>query len=673
MTKTIWILAIAIILVTGIIGTTSNMWAEAVPSDGTVDSEQKISDTEGDFTGVLNNGDTFGRAVAFIGDLDDNGIEDIAVGAPLDDDGGDARGAVWILFMGTDGKVDSFQKISDTEGDFTGVLDSGDGFGTSVAGIGDLDGDGIEDIAVGARSDDDGGLGHGAVWILFLGTDGKVDGFQKISDTEGDFTGVLGFNDFFGTSVAGIGDLDDDGIEDIAVGASLDDGDKGAVWILFMGTDGKVDGFQKISDTEGDFTGVLDFGDLFGFSVAGIGDLDGDGIEDIAVGALEDDDGDSGAGAVWILFMGTDGKVDSFQKISDTEGDFTGVLDKFDNFGGTSIAGIGDLDDDGIEDIAVGARQDDDGGFNRGAVWILFLGTDGKVDGFQKISDTEGGFTGVLDDVDEFGRSIAGIGDLDDDGIEDIVVGAFRDDDGGDNSGAVWILFMAIDEPTIEETILQEVQNIEEKLDDPNHPTSLVSQILGIVTAIQTDITQLLSDTAQILGILQDPNFGLEEIKEEVSSLETAVGADHSFIEENMKIGATKSLSVDVNGGSTFIIGAPDSEFPTPNVEITNPFDPPRDSNIKICVDATSFKGTLGSLVRLKLDVAGDGDFSVHSEATGAQDQGPKKGVVDGKLKNVICRDVAAKEFQLVIINNDGGSKNVEVAIIWNTGNKIIP
>jgi len=207
--------------------------------------------------------------------------------------------------------------------------------------------------------------------------------------------------------------------------------------------------------------------------------------------------------------------------------------------------------------------------------------------------------------------------------------------------------------PDLHPSILTEVQNIEEKLDGDR---------LSLITQISNDIVSMLTSIAQILGILQDPNFGLEEIKEEVSS-----------IEENMNIGATKSLSVDVNGGSTFIIGAPDSEFPTPNVVITNPFDPPRDSNIKICVDATSFTGKVGSLVRLKLDVAGDGDFSVHSEAMGAEDQGPKKGVVDGKLKNVICREVAAKEFQLVIINNDVGIKNVEAAIIWNTGNKIIP
>jgi len=263
--------------------------SEAGISDGTVALEQKISDSVGDFTGDLDPGDFFGSSVVAIGDLDDDGVEDIAVGARLDDDGGTNKGAVWILFLNTDGTVKSHQKISNTAGDFTGVLDDGDGFGFSVAAIGDLNGDDIEDIAVGAPLDDDGGVSssaeRGAVWVLFLGTDGKVDGFQKISDTAGDFTGVLDDGDQFGSSVAAIEDLDGDDVGDIAVGSCCDDdgGDNhGAVWILFMESDGTTkadtDGFQKISDIEGEFDGDLDDGDFFGNSVAGIGDLNEVGV-----------------------------------------------------------------------------------------------------------------------------------------------------------------------------------------------------------------------------------------------------------------------------------------------------------------------------------------------------------------------------------------------------------
>ena len=110
------------------------------------------------------------------------------------------------------------------------------------------------------------------------------------------------------------------------------------------------------------------------------------------------------------------------QKISETEGGFAGDLDHSDVFGG-SVASIGDLDGDGAGDLAVGAVLDDDGGSNRGAVWILFLNADATVKAHQKISSTEGGFTGALSNVDIFGRAVASVGDLDGDSVGDLAVG----------------------------------------------------------------------------------------------------------------------------------------------------------------------------------------------------------------------------------------------------------
>ena len=89
----------------------------------------------------------------------------------------------------SDGKVEVEQKVSFTQGGFGGFLEDNDNFGVSVAELGDLDGDGIGDVAVGAALDDDGGPGRGAVWIVFLNTDGTVKAEQKISDTQGGFTG----------------------------------------------------------------------------------------------------------------------------------------------------------------------------------------------------------------------------------------------------------------------------------------------------------------------------------------------------------------------------------------------------------------------------------------------------------------------------------------------------
>ena len=103
-----------------------------------------------EFDEKLNEKSMFGKSIINIGDFDGDGITDLAVGAPADDDGGLNSGAIYILFMNDDGTVKSHQKISGSEGNFEGKIREGDSFGRSIANIGDFDGDGITDLAVGA-------------------------------------------------------------------------------------------------------------------------------------------------------------------------------------------------------------------------------------------------------------------------------------------------------------------------------------------------------------------------------------------------------------------------------------------------------------------------------------------------------------------------------------------
>lgn len=350
------------------------------------------------------------------------------------------------------GEVISFTKLDDGIGGIpAGTLGADDLFGAAVTTLGDLDGDGIEDAMAGAVNDSTVAPSAGAVYTLFLEADGSVRDLVKITTGMGGFTGALHDDDEFGRSLTSMGDLDADGVVDVAVGAYGDDdgsplGNNGAVWILFMNSDGTVKSHRKINEFDLGGSGVLDNGDRFGGSVADLGDLDGDGVLDIAVGADGDDDGGNWRGAVYILFLRTDGSVKAVQKISATQGGFTGVLDERDLFGESSDA-PGDIDGDGVIDLCVGAREDDDGGFDRGAVWVLFLNTDGTVKAHQKISQAEGGFAALLADMSLFGRSVAGLGDIDRNGVLDLAVGA-NDDDGGIAHGAVWVLFMEADGST---------------------------------------------------------------------------------------------------------------------------------------------------------------------------------------------------------------------------------
>jgi FG-GAP repeat len=419
----------------------------ATASEVGVREAQKISisDTRGAFpSGLLDNSDHFGGATASLGDLDGDNTNDLVVGAALDDDGGPDRGAVYVLFLRPDGTVRAEQKISTTEGNFRGVLNTNDQFGISVASLGDLDGDATQELVVGAFADDDGGPNRGAVYVLFLNPNGTVKAEQKISDTQGNFRGALNNSDQFGISVTGLSDLAGNDTTALAVGARLDnDGgrDRGAVYVLFLHPNGTVKSEQKISDTQGNFKGALDNDDQFGSEVAGVGDIDGDMAQDLSFGARFDGDGGPNRGAVYMLFLHPNGTVKAEQKISDTHGNFQGVLDRGDQLG-IAITGLGDVDGDATNDIAVGANGDDDGGTNRGAVYLLFLNPNGTVKAEQKISDTKGSFQGVLDNLDQFGVSATSLGDLDGDLVQDLAVGAVQDGDGGYRRGAVYVLFL---------------------------------------------------------------------------------------------------------------------------------------------------------------------------------------------------------------------------------------
>jgi hypothetical protein len=408
--------------------------------------EARISSRFGGLPTALADNDQLGRSVAVLGDLDGDGVVDLATAGHADGTGGEARGSVHILFLDSNGAVKAGHKITSVSGDILGPVDDGDQIARALAAPGDLDLDGIPDLIVSANMDDDGGPDRGAFYVLYLRRDGTVRSEAKVSSTSGGLAG-LGNRDQFGRSLAPLGDLDGDGIIDLAVGAPYDDGggsNVGAVHVLFMNGDGTVKGQSKIGPAQGGFGGLLAPGDMFGFSLAALGDVDGDGVPDLAAGAVLDDDGGFNCGAVWILLMQTDGTVHGWRKITAAQGGFTDPLGSSVQFG-FSVACIGDVDADGRPELVVGTPRDDDGGRARGALWMLSLHTDGSVLAQHKISQLSGGFGGRIGDWDAFGASVAALGDFNADGVPDLVAGARFADDGGLNRGALHLLFLKDD------------------------------------------------------------------------------------------------------------------------------------------------------------------------------------------------------------------------------------
>ncbi len=330
-------------------------------------------------------------------------------------------------------QAEGFIKIEDGLGGLDADLDAGDRFGRDHDAIGDVDGDGVIDYVIGARSDDDGGDDAGAVYILFMNNDGSVSRNQKISTEEGDFDETLNAGNFFGYGVAGVGDYNDDGIPDIAVSAPTSPNN--SLYIIHLDTNGKVKSYVKNENINAQ-------------GLTAIGDINNDNRIDLVACDPGSDDGGSNRGAIDILFLNDGSEVlnESTVTISSTQGNFGEGLQDGDEFGGREVAMLGDLDNDGTIEMAVGAFLSDGG---KGAIWILSLDAT-TLNVVSKIKITEGlnGFTETLDLEEnpngtfgaQFGHAMCAAGDIDGDGITDLVTGANQQ-----NEGNGYILYLNAD------------------------------------------------------------------------------------------------------------------------------------------------------------------------------------------------------------------------------------
>ena len=299
--------------------------------------------------------------------MDNDGKTEIAVSAELDNqDEASSNGALWILSLNSNGTVKWNQRVSKTTGNFNYPISNYKSFGSSCTALGDVDKDGINDIAVGMKSSDS-DVG-GAVFILFMNNDGTVKSTQKIGSNSGNFNESLEAGDNFGKAITSLGDLNGDNVTDIAVTIDSDENQKGDVYVLFLNSDGTVKSYKRMGQN---YSSTPPKHYFFGCTIEDISqvsDINGDGVQDMIMGAFNSNDG--GNGMLWVNFLNSDGTINGYQQISSTKGNFMGELSENDYFG-SSVSSISENATN--VQIAVGAYGDDDGGIDRGAIWLLSL------------------------------------------------------------------------------------------------------------------------------------------------------------------------------------------------------------------------------------------------------------------------------------------------------------